>query len=100
MARDKGDTGRRVAAAAGAAVAAAAAAVVADARRGGSLGRRLLRRGDEPGGATMWACACGERLRTGGVGRPQVHLLAGGPGDEPLRGDACPACGRPLALAA
>ena len=100
MARDRIGTGRRVAAGAAAAVAAAAAAVVADARRGGSLGRRLLRRGDEPGGATMWSCACGERLRTVGVGRHQVHWLAEAPEDEPLLEDTCPACGRPLALAA
>ncbi|HEV7751275.1 MAG TPA: hypothetical protein VGO71_07025 [Baekduia sp.] len=89
-------------------LAAAAGVVVAGAvarfgsRHGGPVLRRVTRRQPEPEpvAATMWSCVCGERLRTVGSGRHQVHWLADAPEDEPLLDGACPACGRTLSLAA
>ncbi|HEU4976179.1 MAG TPA: hypothetical protein VFT50_13875 [Baekduia sp.] len=81
----------------------AAAALVAGAAVAVRLkGSGVLRRGVRgPGGAptaahTTWTCACGQDIRSAGLGRHQVHWLADAPEDEPVLGDACPSCGRPL----
>jgi hypothetical protein len=86
---------------AAAGVAVAVAVAVAGARRGGRpVLRRVTRRDPEPAAATTWSCACGERLRTVGVGRHQVHWLVDAPEGDPLLDGTCPACGRTLGLAA
>jgi hypothetical protein len=92
------DGKRWVAAAAAGGVAGGIAALLR-ARRGGPVPRRLTRQEPEAAVA-MWSCACGERLRTVGIGRHQVHWLADAPEDEPLLDGTCPACGRTLSLAA
>jgi hypothetical protein len=91
--------GKRWAAAGGVVVVAGGIAALLRARRGGPVPRRLTRREPEAA-AAMWSCACGERLRTVGIGRHQVHWLADAPEDEPLLDGTCPACGRTLSLAA
>jgi hypothetical protein len=82
----------------------AGAVALVGARRGGPVLRRLTRRDPEreaePAAATTWSCACGERLRTVGAGRHQVHWLVDAPESEPLLDGSCPACGRALSLAA
>jgi hypothetical protein len=95
MAQRKGPGKRAGIVAAG--VAAAAAAVAIAARlRGRPMGRRPGRGGPATAEPAYWTCACGERFRTVGAGRHQVHWLAEAPESEPLLGDACPSCGRAL----
>ena len=91
---------RWLAVAAGVAVAGATALL--GARHGGPVLRRVTRREPEPdpAAATTWSCVCGERLRTVGIGRHQVHWSVDAPEDEPLLDGTCPACGRTLSLAA
>jgi hypothetical protein len=87
--------------AAGVAVAAAAVALGARRRRRSrSTGRRVDRGGPARAEPTYWTCVCGERFRTVGTGRHQVYWLADAPESEPLLGDTCPSCGRPLDVAA
>lgn len=61
----------------------------------GVLGRRRAS-GGAPEAVTYWSCACGEALRSVGAGRHQVHWRADAPQDDPILGDRCPNCGRPL----
>jgi hypothetical protein len=93
----------KTAAVVAAGIAAAVAAVAIGARRW-RRSRTTGQRADDGGAVTTeptyWTCACGERLRTVGTGRHQVHWLADAPESEPLLGDSCPSCGRPLAVAA
>jgi hypothetical protein len=86
---------------AGVVVVAGAVAVLV-ARRGGPVLRRVTRRetDPEPAAPTIWSCACGQPLRTVGMGRHQVHWLIDAPEDEPLLDGTCPSCGRTLSLAA
>jgi hypothetical protein len=51
-------------------------------------------------GEREWQCACGQAFRIAGVERHRVFWLAGSPKHEPVLGDRCPACDRPLPAAA
>jgi hypothetical protein len=66
---------------------AAAAAVVLTRRR-----RRTTAVAPE----TEWTCACGQRFRVSGTGRHRVLWVEGAAPDDPVVGDRCPACDRPL----
>jgi hypothetical protein len=87
----------------GVAVVAGVVALLA-ARRGAPDIRTVTRRNaeaePEPTVQTLWSCGCGQRLRTVGTGRHQVHWLVDAPEGEPLLDGACPTCGRILVLAA
>jgi hypothetical protein len=63
-------------------------------RHGASLSRHLGGGGGGDDGA--WTCACGTRFRTVGAGRHQVFWLLDGPEGDPVLGDLCPSCERPL----
>jgi hypothetical protein len=60
----------------------------------------LLRRRRAGGTAvepeTEWTCACGQRYRVSGTGRHRVLWLEGAAASDPVLGDRCPACDRPL----
>ncbi|UGS35309.1 hypothetical protein [Capillimicrobium parvum] len=43
-----------------------------------------------------WACECGQRFRFSGAGRHRVYWTEGAPAHEPVVGDRCPSCDRPL----
>jgi hypothetical protein len=43
-----------------------------------------------------WTCACGQEIRSTGAGRHRVHWAADAPESEPILGDRCPSCDRPL----
>lgn len=66
-------------------------------RGGGGLRDRLpaaLRRGGP--GTESWRCECGQAYRVSGIGRHRVYWPAGAPETEPLLGNACVNCERPL----
>jgi hypothetical protein len=52
--------------------------------------------GPASGAAAEWTCACGQVFRMSGAGRHRVYWRAGAPPDEPVVGDRCPSCDRPL----
>jgi hypothetical protein len=76
---------------------ATAGGVLALARRHGSqVTQRLGRDRRASGEDGEWTCACGTRFRTVGAGRHQVLWLLEAPESEPVLGDLCPSCERPL----
>jgi hypothetical protein len=99
--RKRRSTSTAVVPAAIAGVAALAAVVVARIR-GGGLIRRGVRgpKGAPTAAHVTWTCACGTKYRSAGLGRHQVHWLADAPEDDPVLGDACVECGRPLPVTA
>jgi hypothetical protein len=52
------------------------------------------RRGNAP--PDTYRCACGQRFRVAGTGRHQVFWLVDAAEDDPVLGECCPACERPL----
>jgi len=75
------------------------AVVLARRRRttAGAGARRPPRRfGRRVPGPDTWTCACGTAFRVTGAGRHQVFWPADAPEDEPVMGDRCPSCDRPL----
>jgi hypothetical protein len=102
MARSR-NAGRRraakIATATAVAGAATAGAVVLARRRSGATGGVTWTSGGEQQRAPepeIWTCACGTAFRVAGAGRHQVLWLADAPEDEPVLGDHCPSCDRPL----
>ncbi|HEX8101063.1 MAG TPA: hypothetical protein VF533_00485 [Solirubrobacteraceae bacterium] len=82
--------------------AAAAAAVAAIAAGVALVLRRMRPAADsEPAapGQASWRCECGQAFRVSGAGRHQVFWLDGAAEADPVLGDRCPACERPLAPA-
>jgi hypothetical protein len=75
-----------------------AGAVVLVRRRRPATGAPWNLRGAEPRAPEpeIWTCACGTAFRVAGAGRHQVLWLADAPEDEPVLGDHCPSCDRPL----
>jgi hypothetical protein len=100
--RRKSDRKGQAVVLAGAAAAAASiggGAVVLARRRTTTQGgaRRPARRfGRRAPGPDTWTCTCGTAFRVTGAGRHQVFWLADAPEDEPVMGDRCPSCDRPL----
>jgi hypothetical protein len=67
---------------------------------GGMLALKRRRAGASAAESDLATCACGQRFRTAGVpGRHQVYWLIDAPETDPILGDRCPACDRPLAEA-
>lgn len=58
--------------------------------------RQRRRRPSAAAGPTEWTCACGQRYRVSGTGRHRVYWLAGAPPEDPVVGERCPSCDRPL----
>jgi hypothetical protein len=80
-----------------------AAAVLVGRKFGLSVPRPLGRGGDggSPGGAEQparepWRCECGQGFLVTGRDRHRIYWLEGAAEDEPLLGDRCPSCDRPL----
>ena len=98
--KQRNETARRAGLAA---VAAALAAAIA-----GVLGRRLGAGGTDTGRGPAWrfrrdkqptyTCECGQAYRVTGVDRHRVYWPEGAGRDEPVLGDACVRCERPLPL--
>jgi hypothetical protein len=88
----------KIATATAVAGAATAGAVVLARRRSGATGTTITFRGGRQRAAEpeTWTCACGTAFRVAGAGRHQVLWLADAPEDEPVLGDHCPSCDRPL----
>lgn len=81
----------------------AVTAVVVARIRGGGLVRRGVRgpKGAPTAAHVTWTCdGCGTKYRSAGLGRHQVHWLADAPEDQPVLGDSCVSCGRPLPITA
>jgi hypothetical protein len=82
--------------------AAAAAIVTFGAAVAGAAWRAVRRPSASSDGAppaaapATWTCACGQELRSSGAGRHRVFWAAGAPDSEPILGDRCPSCDRPL----
>lgn len=67
---------------------------------------RLLRRrragagatapGDAPSAKRDWTCECGQQFRVAGEDRHRVFWLADASDDDPVLGDHCPNCEKPL----
>jgi hypothetical protein len=66
--------------------AAAAAALVVQRRRAGTDRRAT----------SEWTCGCGQRFRVAGIGRHRVFWTESAAPDDPVVGDRCPSCDRPL----
>ena len=77
-------------------LATAACAVVR--RRKAQVGARGS--ADASGAEREWQCACGQAFRVAGVERHRVFWVAGAPEDDPVLGDRCPSCERPLPASA
>jgi len=97
--RTQNQTARRAGlAAVAAALVAAIAGVLGRRGRGGTeAGRGLagrFRRDKRP----TYTCECGQAYRVTGVDRHRVYWPEGAERDEPVLGDACVRCERPLPL--
>jgi hypothetical protein len=92
------ETARRVGLLAVAAALAAGIAGVLGRRRseiadqGRRLGSRLRRGAEQP----TYTCECGQVYRVTGVDRHRVYWPQGADRDEPVLGDTCVECDRPL----
>jgi hypothetical protein len=75
----------------------------------GVLGRRRMTAGDGGGGSGLsgrfrrdkrprYKCDCGQVYRVTGVDRHRVYWPEGAERDEPVLGDTCVRCDRPLPL--
>jgi hypothetical protein len=70
---------------------------------GVTAGAVLVRRRRAAGqrsAVSEWTCACGQRFRVSGIGRHRVYWIEDAAPDDPVVGDRCPACDRPLPAAA
>jgi hypothetical protein len=74
----------------------AAAAWEAVRRRGGAPADRGEADARSGPATRSWTCECGQRIRSTGAGRHRVHWLADAPENDPILGDRCPSCDRPL----
>ena len=100
--KKQNETARRVGLAAVVAALAAAIAGVLGRRRqtgGGATGARRgltgrFRRDKQP----TYRCECGQAYRVTGVDRHRVYWAEGAERDDPVLGDACVQCERPLPL--
>ena len=94
--KKKNETARRAGLAAVAAGLLAAIAGLAGRRRKGAAGREgrggRFRRDKRP----TYTCECGQAYRVTGVDRHRVYWPEGADRDEPVMGDTCIACDRPL----
>jgi len=63
-----------------------------------ALGRRWWRARSGGGDAARseWTCGCGRRFRFSGAGRHRVYWAEDAPPGQPVVGDRCPSCERPL----
>jgi hypothetical protein len=98
MKRASADTARRTVLTAVAAAAAAALGAVGArrARRARPAGGRTPSR-PEPAPEQTYTCECGAEYRVSGADRHRVYWPAGAPEDDPVLGDRCLQCDRPLA---
>ena len=98
--RRKNETARRAGLAAVAAVLAAGIAAVLGGRRtqiadrGRQLTGRLRGAREQP----TYTCECGQMYRVTGVDRHRVYWPADAADDQPVLGDACVRCEKPLPL--
>ena len=94
--KKKNETARRAGLAAVAAGLLAAIAGLAGRRRKGAAGSegRSGRFGRDK--RPKYTCECGQAYRVTGVDRHRVYWPEGADSDEPVMGDTCVACDRPL----
>lgn len=74
----------------------AAAAVLAGAAATVAAVVRRRAGGHAAPGRRHVACACGQRFEVSGLDRHSVYWREGAPDADPVLGEQCPACGRPL----
>ncbi|MET0685747.1 MAG: hypothetical protein ABW060_10555 [Solirubrobacteraceae bacterium] len=91
--KQKNETARRAGLAAVAAALLAAIAGLAGRRRKGAAGGGRFGRDQQQ---ASYTCECGQAYRVTGVDRHRVYWPEGADRDEPVMGDTCIACDRPL----
>jgi hypothetical protein len=63
----------------------------------GVVAWRVRRRASTPSGPeTEWTCACGQQFRFTGTGRHRIYWRVESGPEDPVVGQRCPSCDRPL----